>query len=143
MSEKHENPYRAGLYHNVFAYLKQKQVVTRAELLEHTKTKLGKTDEEAQAAVTVILSPRKASKRGDCRGNMSAQGHLYFLDKLGRQVKAGVKDPQKFRLRWRETVLEPRKRVVTGEVNQTKTPVKVEVTADVQTETKADADVKG
>ena len=136
MSEKkHANPYRAGLYHDIFGYLKQKQVVTRAELLEHTKS-LGKSDTEAKAAVTVILSPRESSKRGDCRGNMSAQGHEYFMEKLGRGVNAGVKDPQKFRLRWRKEVLEPRNRIVSTEVK----PMKQENTVEAPvTETPVNA----
>jgi len=131
MSTKHENPYRAGLYHDIFAFLKQKQVVTRQELLDYTMEKLGKSADAANAAVTVILSPRKASKRGDCRGNISAQGHLYYMEKLPRQVKAGVKDPQKFRLRWREVAMEPRTREVPSEVKsaKTKAPDKVETPA--------------
>ena len=118
----HENPYRAGLYNDIFAFLKRKQVITRAELMDYAMKELGKSETSANAAVTVILSPRKESKIGDCRGNISAQGHLYFMEKLTRQVKAGVKDPQKFRLRWREVALAPLTRKVI-EVKQEKTEV--------------------
>jgi hypothetical protein len=107
---KRENPYRAGMYHDVFAYWKQKQIVTRSEYVKFVMEKLSKTETAANAVVTVMLSPRKASKRGDARGNISSAGHLYFAEKLGRSVKGGIKDEQKFRLRWREVALEPRTR---------------------------------
>jgi len=124
MSKKeHVNPYRPGLYHDVFGYLKQKQVITRAEYVKYVMETLGKTEAEANAVVTLMLSPRKSSSRGDCRGNMSAQGHLYYIEKLARQVRAGVKEPQKFRLRWREVVLEPRNRIVKVDTVSEKTKV--------------------
>lgn len=132
MSVKHDNPYRSGLYSEIFGHLKQKQVVTRKELVEFTQQKLGKSVTAANAAVTVILSPRKASKRGDPRGNISSAGHLYFIEKLARQVKAGVKSPQSFRLRWREITLEPRTRKSATEVKQEKTPAKTHAKAPVK-----------
>lgn len=138
----HQNPYRNGLYNQIFAYLKQKQVVTRAELLEHTIQKLGKKNAAAQAAVTVILSPRKSSKRGDCRGNISSCGELYYMEKLPRQVRAGVKEPQKFRLRWREVALAPRKRESAVEVKQVKTATKVTTKAPAKVTTNAQAAVE-
>ena len=109
-STRHENPYRAGMYHDVFAYWKQKQIVTRSEYVKFVMEKLDKTETAANAVVTVMLSPRKTSKRGDARGNISSAGHLYFADKLARQVKMGIKEEGKFRLRWREVALEPRTR---------------------------------
>src|SRR3989344_5657966 len=102
MSTKHDNPYRKGLYREIFGHAKQKQVFTRADLMDYTMKTMSKSESEANAAVTVILSPRKTSKRGDCRGNISSNGHLYYMEKLGRQVRDGVKSPQNFRLRWRE-----------------------------------------
>jgi len=120
MSTKHANPYREGLYHDLFGFIKQNQVVTRADLVTFTVEKLEKVIAAANAAVTVVLSPRKESKRGDCRGNMSAAGHLYFMEKLPRQVKGGVKEPQKFRLRYRTPALEPRKRTVSVAVKAEK-----------------------
>lgn len=123
MSDKaHVNPYRSGSYHDIFAFIKQKQVVTRAEVLAFTAEKFGTAKPHD---VTVILSPREESKRGDCRGNISACGHVYYMEKLARQVKAGVKEPQKFRLRWRATVLEPRKRIANLEVKAVKKAKKV------------------
>lgn len=126
MSSKivHENPYRVGLYRDMFSYWQKKQVVTRAEFIEHTMKAFGKSESEAVAAVTVMLSPRKVSKIGDCRGNISSNGHLYYAEKLGRQVHAGVKDVQKFRLRWREVALEPRNRTIVAEVKQVKVAAK-------------------
>jgi len=123
---KHENPYREGQYHEEFAFIMKKQYVTRKDVLDFTLQKFGKYK---PADVTVLLSPRKSSTRGDCRGNISAQGGLYYMEKLPRQVKAGVKEPQKFRLRWREKVLEPRTRQEKVEIQSQKTqaPAKVVV----------------
>ena len=131
-----ENPYREGDYRKTFGYWKQKQVVARAELMKHCMEVLGKTLSEAKAIVTVILSPRFDSKRGDCRGNISAQGHLYYAEKVNRQTRAGVKEPQKFRLRWRITVLEPRRRIEKLEVVGEKASEKFEkeVVAPVKSE---------
>ena len=136
---EHKNPYRQGLYHDIFAYWQSKQWVTRQELVDFTMKTLGKSIAEANAAVTVILSPRKASKRGDMRGNISANGHLYFAEKASRQVKAGVKEAQKFGLKWREVALEPRTRQTT-EVKQVKiaTSVKAPVKTETKTETKTE-----
>lgn len=130
MSMKHENPYREGQYHDTFAFIMKKQYVTRKDVLGFTVQKFGK---HKPADVTVLLSPRKSSTRGDCRGNISAQGHLYYMEKLPRQVKNGVKEPQKFRLRWREKALEPRTRQEKVEIQQqkAKTPAKIVVPENV------------
>jgi hypothetical protein len=97
MASKNKNPYRDGsAYAAIFAAIRSAQVVTRKGLLEQGF---------AVADVTVVLSPRdpKQTRDGaDCRGNMSAQGHLYFMEKLNK-VKG---EPQKFRLRWRKTPLD-------------------------------------
>jgi hypothetical protein len=107
-STKHSNPYREGSqYNRVFGFWRSHQVATRKELFDVAKETM--TDSEANAAVTVLLSPRKASERGDCRGNCSSKGNLYFAEPLAK-VKG---QPRKFRLRWREVALEPRKREVT------------------------------
>ena len=107
MSTKNKNPYNeGGKYGKIFAFVKKAQVVTRQQVLDYAVKKLRMAKSAANAAVTVVLSPRASSKRGDCRGNMSAQGHLYYLDKLAK--KPGEK--QKLRLRWRKPALEPRTR---------------------------------
>jgi len=101
MATKHTNPYRDGsAYSTIFAFIRKNQIVTRSQLLAQGF---------AVADVTVVTSPRAegVSKRGgDCRGNMSAQGHLYFMDELKR--KKGEK--KRFRLRWRKQVMEKRVR---------------------------------
>ena len=123
MSKKHDNPYREGQYRKIFAFMMKKQYVTRNDLLSFTAETFGKAK---PADVTVLLSPRESSKRGDCRGSISAQGHLYYMEKLGRKVHAGIKDPQMFRLRWRPTPLERLTRNEKVETKQvkTKTPAK-------------------
>ena len=98
-SVKHENPYREGSdYHSAFALIQRKQVITRSELVQFLMSKSNKSEDAALATATVLLSPReKNSKRGDCRGNLSAMGHLYFVQPLNK-VKG---EEKKFRLRWR------------------------------------------
>jgi len=111
MSVKHENPYREGSqYNKVFGYIKAKQVVTRAEVLAKA-LEVGLSEKAANATTTVLLSPRKESTRGDCRGNGSARGEWYFIEKLPRKTVKGEREPQKLRLRWREQPLEQRHRV--------------------------------
>lgn len=127
-SKRHENPYRAGDYNKAFEYLQKKQIVTIAEFRKYIVDTLGKTETAAKAMVTVILSPRKSSKRGDCRGNLSSAGHLYFMAKLGRKVRAGVKDPQRFKLCWREVALEPHRRIAHVVVKQVKVATKTKAT---------------
>ena len=136
MASKNTNPYREGtLYHTIFAALKKAQVATRSKLSEVAQ-KAGKGDKAADAAVTVVLSPRAESKRGDCRGNMSAQGHLYFVQPLAKKGN----DERKYRLRWRKPALEPRKRVKAevkpeksrkgkGKARKATTPATAEATA--------------
>lgn len=133
MSTKNGNPYRAGSnYFGLFGNVKAKQVITRSALIEFAKSKLSMNDEAAEASVTVILSGREwdgkpadadgtlhakivkivdgvkvvTSSKGDCRGNMSAQCHIYFMEKLAK--KEG--EEQKFRLRYYKTALAPHKR---------------------------------
>lgn len=135
MSNK--NPYRDGsLYNKIFAYWEQKQVVTRKELMDYTMNELGKSEASASAAINAILSPRKESKRGDCRGNIAAHGHIYYADKLPRNVQDGVKEVQKFGLAWRDPILESRIR----ELSETVEPVKTETVQPVDTVTPPEVD---
>jgi hypothetical protein len=112
MSKKNANPYRntkeSHAYHDIFNDIRKApgQIVTRSGLIA-----LGHSPHD----VTVVLGPRDEGKsRGDCRGNMSAQGHLYFMDAI---KKPG--EEKKFRLRWRKTPLDPRKRVIERESGKT------------------------
>jgi len=109
MSEKHENPYKRGDYRSIFAVIKKAQIVTRSAVVLAGGIQ-GKTEEAAGFTATVLLSPREKSNRGDCRGSISAMGHLYFMEKLPRKEIKGVKEEQKFRLRWRKIALAPRVR---------------------------------
>ena len=100
MSTKHQNPYSEETsYGKIFGYIQKKQVVTRQDI-------------EAQGFpkhdITVVMSPRAEGKsRGDIRGNMSAKGHIYYMEALSH--KKG--EPKKFRLRWRTEVLDQHKRI--------------------------------
>lgn len=96
---KHINPYRVGTRnHNMFDYIQHSQVITLPELLE-----LG----YSRTSINSMLSPRKFSKRGDCRGNPASMGHLYYMEPL---PKAHQGDQKRFRLRWRDYALPRRGR---------------------------------
>lgn len=116
------NPYNRGLYQAAFALIQKKQIVTRSMLVSFFKEK-GKSESAALASATVLLSPReKDSKRGDCRGNFSARGEVYFLVPL-KKVKG---EERKFRLQYRKIALARRvydrtvKAVKSKEVKQVK-----------------------
>jgi len=101
MATKNKNPYRDGSnYNGIFEAIRQaKGIVTRNQLIEAG---------HSVSDVTVVLSPRaEGASRGDCRGNLSSQGHLYFMDKL-KKVKG---EDQRFRLRWRKEVMDKAKRL--------------------------------
>lgn len=135
MSKKNENPYNEkSKYGKLFAAWKSKQVMNRSDLIK-AAVKVGisnvpaegKTISPAMATVTVIISPRKSDDecRGDCRGNFSAQGHLYFADVLKR--KTG--EEKRFRLRYRATAMEPRNRPVKEETKAVKVKAKAKAKA--------------
>jgi len=88
--------------------------------------------------VRVVLSPRESSSRGDCRGNGSSQGHLYYAEQLKRNKVDGVKEDQRERLRWRPEPLEPRKRgdKLSVEAHKVESTV-VEPSPATETETEA------
>ena len=128
MSKKHDNPYSEGSNYNaLLGHWRKKQVVTRADLMEVAKG-LGMGEKAAAGTVTVLLSPRHPDavrKNADCRGNASAAGHIYYAEKLA---------DGKFRLRWRQEVLEPRSRKakqVKATKTKTKQTSKVEEPAEV------------
>jgi hypothetical protein len=104
----HENPYREGDSRVIFDYMMTKQSFTRKELVEYVMKELGKSETAAKAQVQTLISPRKKSARGDCRGQVSAQGHIYYIEKIRRLVRYGIREPQRLRLRWREEALERR-----------------------------------
>lgn len=126
-----KNPYSSGAYHNVLNDLRSagQKGISRRELLN-----MG----HKEADMTVVLSPRKESSRGDCRGNMSAKGEFYFVEKKARQIVGGIKEPQHFVLRWRNPILEPHNRGAVQSVASQKVATK---TAS-KTETKEKATVK-
>jgi hypothetical protein len=137
MSKKNKNPYRDGsAYNGVFSAWQSKQVITEQELIDagHKPADIG----------VVVRSPRKTSSRGDCRGNISCQGHLYFADLLKRKKVDGVKEPQRYRLRWRPVALEPRKRGESVSIKAEKVEAKASATvkASAKTATKAKAQAK-
>lgn len=108
MGAKNENPYpRDGAAKKLFAFIKKSQVVTRKQVLEHAMSELGMNERQAMGQMACVLSPRDADQcKGECRGNVSSYGHLYYIEKLPKKVKG---EAQKFRLRWRKTPLEPLK----------------------------------
>jgi len=100
------NPYKAE-YGNIWADVKAANgIVTKSQLVTAMSVRTGKSEGACSASVGVILSPREASK-GDCRGNGSAKGHLYYFGKLKRKVDPATskKEEQRFRFYWRKDVL--------------------------------------
>ena len=134
MSEKHENPYQRGDYRVIFAGIKKAQITTRSAVVL-AGVKVGKTEQAANGTANVLLSPREKSERGDCRGNISAMGHLYYIELLPRKEVDGVKEEQKLRLRWRKTHLAKKTRneqvssVASEKIEKTATESKSVVTA--------------
>jgi len=86
MATKKENPYHRGNYMAMFAFLMTLKEVTRSLLIDFCVTELGMFTHTAVASTTVVLSPSETSERGDCRGNRSAQGHLYYMHKVKRNT---------------------------------------------------------
>jgi hypothetical protein len=117
MASKNRNPYREGSkYREIFEFIRSNQIVTKAQLLDAGFT---------VSDVTVVLSPRaegSSTRGGDCRGNYSAQGEVYYMDKLNK--KKG--EEQRFRLRYRSTPLEKRVRPLKKEVAIQKSEAAVE-----------------
>jgi stress response protein YsnF len=99
-----------GDYAKVTAWMKRKQTYTRKEMVAYLLT-LGKEPDACEYTATIMLSPRKRSGRGDCRGNVSNPwGHLAYNSKLERKLIFGIKEEQKFKLRYRDEALPPRRR---------------------------------
>ena len=104
-----QNPYREGSHSfNLFSYMLSKESFTRIEVTEYAVRTLSMGLQSAYSLVTTLLSPRKESKRGDYRGNMSAAGHFYFVEKKNEIINGRKK--QMYRIHWREQPLEPRAR---------------------------------
>lgn len=106
------NPYNSNSNaFRLFAYMLQEKVFSRADATEYAILTMGLKLRAAQAITTTLMSPRLESNRGDPRGNLSAMGHLYYLEKLPREMRDGRKEEQKYRIEWREPPLEPRTRM--------------------------------
>ena len=125
------NPYRKdSAYYKVLEHCRKAQVVTREGLIEAGFSKFD---------VGVVLSPTKESKRGDCRGNRSAQGHNHYFERLGKKTEKGITSPNRYRFHWRVDVLAPRKRQ-----DKVMIPaVKIKVEKKVEKKVKAPAETKG
>ncbi|MBM4024525.1 MAG: hypothetical protein FJ280_03860 [Planctomycetes bacterium] len=86
-SSELRNPYRrGGAYALIFDRLMQSPPPTRDELVQWVMDKLGKNRQRAGFDVHVVLSPvrdatRLPPKGKDVRGNRSARGHVYYVEK--------------------------------------------------------------
>ncbi|MFA5311693.1 MAG: hypothetical protein WC375_00075 [Methanomassiliicoccales archaeon] len=93
---KSRNPYRDGSnYSKVFAKMLKSQVFTKAQVVGMFKSDCKLNDSASLSSGIVLLSPRI-----DTLGNASAKGKVYFVEKLNRKEVKGVKDEQKFRVRY-------------------------------------------
>ncbi|MFA5311741.1 MAG: hypothetical protein WC375_00315 [Methanomassiliicoccales archaeon] len=125
-----KNPYREDSnYAKLFEFIQKAGKITREALIKFARQTLKLSDGASNASVTVMLSPRAESTRGDCRGNISAAGHVYYMEKLSRPLVAGEKGEQEYRLRWRNPELEPKtrdeKKDAKGKTKVTKAKAKV------------------
>ena len=117
MASKNKNPYREGSkYAKVFDALRSagQKGITRKELIAG-----GNSIHD----VTVVLSPRAegfSTRNGDCRGNYSAQGEGYYVEKRKKEGEEA-----RFVLRWRKVSLDKRVRPLKKEVVSKKTAKKV------------------
>lgn len=137
MSNK--NPYVRGNYQKLFAFWQSEKrgIITRQQMVEFGQS-IGMSESEAEASATVILSPREASERGDCRGNYSAQGHVYFAEPCAKEKG----EDRKFRLRWRKDELEKRTRTDAPVAKKTTKAKKVTKATKATKETKKAKTVK-
>lgn len=108
---KHENPYTEGSnYAKLFTFFRQKSSknggVSAKAIIAFAVDSLGMAESAAKASVqTVLLTPQPEGHGKDCRGNASAQGHIYYAERL-KKTKG---NPLRYCLRWRTKVLEPKK----------------------------------
>jgi hypothetical protein len=106
-----KNPYREGSnYFRLFDFMQKAGSFVRSAAVKFARSNLKLGEDASEAAVTVVMSPRAESKRGDCRGNISAKGWFYYVAKLSRATVKGVKEEQKYRLLERKVKLQPKTR---------------------------------
>jgi len=126
-----------GNYGVVSAWMQKTRIYTKSQVVAEF-AKLGLSEKASLASAVVLLSPRKSSNRGDCRGNMSNPwGHLAYNEKLHR--KAG--EEQKFMFRWRVKAMAPHRRVVEGKVEAQKSSTKVTAKSPAKSKAQAKATV--
>ena len=104
------NPHRVGSkYWKLFNYMQYSDKFTRAQFVEFAR---GLRDSKSHAYynVTVMISPKNFSTRGNILGNAAAAGHLYYVEKLERRIIFNEREPQHYKFRWREEKLIPLKR---------------------------------
>lgn len=117
------NPYREGSqYHKLFAKAvslnrENPKGFKKESLVNFAQKELKLSEKAALASVGVILSPRLTSIRtGDCRGNFSAMGHLYYIEvnetaisRFGKPVtndKGEAETEVRYIVKMRETPME-------------------------------------
>jgi hypothetical protein len=125
---------------------------TREKLVEFTATLKDKhgeplKPEAVEASVTVVLSPTLSSERGDCRGNFSAQGHLYYVERIDKPARDEKGKPvmkkdgtplmdTRYIVKFRETALDKFRRPtvkVAGESDPATADAETPATADTET----------
>ena len=125
MGKTRPNPYRGARYARIFSNFRKKgagiRFVNRETLIADEVAASGCSESAAKAAVGVILSPTESSERGDCRGNQSAMGHLYFAARKPAKSE-GKGRKMLYSLRWREDELEPLRRDKKAKAETPETP---------------------
>jgi len=101
-----------GHYKLATEFMRSKQVYTKQDVIDFYVKEIGVTEKVAEYSAIILLSPRKESKYGDCRGSTSNPwGHLVYNDKLPRKfdVTTGKLEAQRYRFKYRQEIMEPRK----------------------------------
>jgi hypothetical protein len=119
-SKSSKNPYTRGNYCDMFNFIRKTQGrnggVTRKAIESFAAgmvTSYGKNKGNhlsagaVNATIAVILSPRQEDGRGDCRGNYSAKGHVYYVTKM---AITKAQPDTRYRLEYRKEVLPQRTR---------------------------------
>lgn len=104
-----------GNYGLATEFMKEKQVYTKQDLINFYINELGMDYSAGLYSAIILLSPRKRSTRGDCRGSSSNPwGHIAYNEKIKRKqvfnktTQRIELEKQKYRFRYRDVALEPR-----------------------------------
>jgi len=120
------NPYRSkSIYRAILSALRSggKSGLTMESMLKRFPV----------AAIGVVISPKSVEAcKGDCRGNFSAQGHIYYVER-----KVDAKGTKRYIPHMRETEMPKSKRTPQVKVDSKKISTKAKTTVTATATVKA------